>query len=351
VSLTTFLGGGGPRFWISASPEQTYGTVGAIAALWLMGQPFGFMAFLGIASLVGVIVSHVIVLFDFIEEAHAHGEPLEQALLDAGILRLRPVLITVGATVIALVPLAAHGGPLWEGLCYAQIGGLLVATVVTLLIVPVLYAIVVRDLKWVKWEPVGAPAEEGLPRVALPGPAAVSEPKKTSASDVAALRDAEGASVGGVLEGSTPGSGCQAGRLFRQDDMGGVVRGGVLRASVAEAHRIDAGEEVLATAEEHGGDHEVDLVGQPRGQVLANGGNPTAESDILAVGRLHRASQRGMDAIGHEVERRSALHGDGRTSMVRQHEDRYVIGRVVAPPPLPAVVGPGAPHRPEHVAA
>jgi multidrug efflux pump subunit AcrB len=136
-----------------------YGTVGAIAALWLAGQPFGFMAFLGIASLVGVIVSHVIVLFDFIEEAHAHGEPFEQALLDAGILRLRPVMITVGATVIALVPLAAHGGPLWEGLCYAQMGGLIVATAVTLVLVPVIYTIVVRDLRWIRWETAAAPEE------------------------------------------------------------------------------------------------------------------------------------------------------------------------------------------------
>jgi multidrug efflux pump subunit AcrB len=100
-----------------------YGAAGAAAALWALGAPFGFMAFLGIISLVGVIVSHVIVLFDFIEERHAEGEPLREALLDAGILRLRPVLITVGATVIALVPLALHGGPLWEPLCYAQIGG------------------------------------------------------------------------------------------------------------------------------------------------------------------------------------------------------------------------------------
>ncbi len=130
-----------------------YGMVGAVAALWLMGAPFGFMAFLGVASLVGVIVSHVIVLFDFIEEKHAEGEPLEQALLDAGIMRLRPVMITVGATVIALFPLAAHGGPLWEPLCYAQIGGLVVATFITLLLVPVLYAIFVLDLKIVRWEP------------------------------------------------------------------------------------------------------------------------------------------------------------------------------------------------------
>src|SRR5262249_3544321 len=129
-----------------------FGMVGALAALWITGSPFGFTGFLGIASLVGVIVSHVIVLFDFIEEKHAEGEPLELALLDAGIMRLRPVLITVGATVIALFPLAAHGGPLWEPLCYAQIGGLTVATFVTLLLVPVIYAIFVLDLKLVKWD-------------------------------------------------------------------------------------------------------------------------------------------------------------------------------------------------------
>ena len=129
-----------------------FGMVGALAALWIMGAPFGFMAFLGVVSLVGVIVSHIIVLFDFIEEKHAEGEPLIEALLDAGIMRLRPVMITVGATVIALFPLASHGGPLWEPMCYAQIGGLSVATFVTLLLVPVMYAIFVLDLKLVKWE-------------------------------------------------------------------------------------------------------------------------------------------------------------------------------------------------------
>ena len=124
--------------------------VGALAALWIMGQPFGFMAFLGIVSLVDVIVSHIIVLFDFIEEKHAEGEPLVQALLDAGIMRLRPVMITVGATVIAL---ASHGGP-GADVCYAQIGGLSVATFITLLLVPVIYSIFVLDLKLVKWEKV-----------------------------------------------------------------------------------------------------------------------------------------------------------------------------------------------------
>ncbi|MEO6239294.1 MAG: efflux RND transporter permease subunit [Vicinamibacterales bacterium] len=138
-----------PLVVFSAIP---FGIVGALVSLIVMDAPFGFMAFLGVASLIGVIVSHVIVLFDFIEEMHAEGEPLRDALLDAGIVRLRPVMITVGATVFGLIPLALHGGPLWEGLCYTQIGGLTVATFVTLILVPVLYAIFVLDLGIIKWE-------------------------------------------------------------------------------------------------------------------------------------------------------------------------------------------------------
>ena len=138
-----------PFLVFAAAP---YGVAGAIAGLWIMNTSFGFMAFLGIASLIGVIVSHVIVLFDFIEERHALGEPFEEAVIDAGIIRLRPVMITVGATVLALFPLAMHGGPLWQPLCYAQIGGLTVATFITLLMVPVLYSIFVLDLKILTWD-------------------------------------------------------------------------------------------------------------------------------------------------------------------------------------------------------
>ncbi len=136
-----------------------YGLVGVVIALVVMDAPFGFMAFLGVVSLIGVIVSHIIVLFDFIEEMRAEGESLEVALLDAGIVRLRPVLITVGATVLGLFPLASHGGPLWEPLCYVQIGGLTLASIVTLLMVPVIYATCVLDLRILDWPGVGdAPA-------------------------------------------------------------------------------------------------------------------------------------------------------------------------------------------------
>ncbi len=137
-----------PLLVFSAVP---FGVVGALGALWLTGESFGFMAFLGIIALVGVIVSHVIVLFDFIEQNRERGEPLRESLLDAGIVRLRPIAITVGATILALFPLALHGGPLWQPLCYAQIGGLTLATFIELLLVKVFYAIAVLDLKWVRW--------------------------------------------------------------------------------------------------------------------------------------------------------------------------------------------------------
>ena len=152
-----------PLIVFSAIP---FGIMASLVSLRIMGAPFGFMAFLGCISLIGVIVSHVIVLFDFIEERHHEGDSLRDALIDAGILRLRPVLITVAATVFGLIPLAMHGGPLWEPLCYVQIGGLSVATAITLVLVPVLYTVFVRDLKLVKWDEAepksqAAPPSEG----------------------------------------------------------------------------------------------------------------------------------------------------------------------------------------------
>ncbi len=160
-----------PILVFAAAP---YGVAGAIFGLWVMHTSFGFMAFLGIASLIGVIVSHVIVLFDFIEEMHAKGEPFEEAVIDAGIIRLRPVMITVGATVLALFPLAAHGGPLWQPLCYAQIGGLTFATFITLLLVPVLYSIFVLDLKILTWDTAESTKEDANSKLPSATPATAS---------------------------------------------------------------------------------------------------------------------------------------------------------------------------------
>jgi multidrug efflux pump subunit AcrB len=128
-----------------------FGVVGGLIGLLLFGSTFGFMAFLGVASLAGLIISHVIVLFDFIDEMRHKGEPLRKAVVDAGLARLRPVVVTVLACVGGLIPLALSGGPLWEPMCYVQILGMLVATLVTLVVVPVLYVIFVEDLRLVRW--------------------------------------------------------------------------------------------------------------------------------------------------------------------------------------------------------
>ncbi len=143
-----------------------FGCVGAFIALALTAEPFGFMAFLGVASLIGIIVSHIIVLFDRIEEQQQQGEPLLDTLLNAGLLRLRPVLVTIAATVFALIPLAVHGGPLWKPLCYAEIGGLLLSGLVTLLLTPTLYSFFVQDLKWITWQA----AAETKPEEVFPQP-------------------------------------------------------------------------------------------------------------------------------------------------------------------------------------
>ncbi len=133
-----------PLIVLAAIP---FGVVGGLMGLLIFKAPFGFMAFLGVASLTGVIVSHIIVLFDCIEELRQAGKPLGWALTAATLVRMRPILVTVLATVGGLVPLAVRGGPLWEPMCYVQIFGLLVATLVTLVIVPALYATMTREYK------------------------------------------------------------------------------------------------------------------------------------------------------------------------------------------------------------
>ncbi|WP_165220148.1 efflux RND transporter permease subunit [Aquisphaera insulae] len=136
-----------------------FGMVGGLMGLLLFDVPLGFFALLGLSSLAGVVISHVIVLFEYIEEAHERGEPLRRAVIDAALVRLRPVLVTVLATVGGLVPLVIRGGPLWEPLCYVQIVGLLLATLVTKVVVPVLYVLFVEDFHLIPWEEKGVTAE------------------------------------------------------------------------------------------------------------------------------------------------------------------------------------------------
>lgn len=126
------------------------GLVGAFVGLTLFQAPLGFMALLGIVSLAGVIVSHIIVLNDFIEEARAEGMELKAALVRAGLVRLRAVLVTVLATVGGLVPLTIAGGALWRPLTAVHIFGLLLATALTLLVMPTLYFVFATRLRLIR---------------------------------------------------------------------------------------------------------------------------------------------------------------------------------------------------------
>jgi multidrug efflux pump subunit AcrB len=126
------------------------GLIGAFVGITLFQAPFGFMALLGLVSLAGVIVSHIIVLSDFIEEARAEGMPLQQALIQAGLVRLRAVLVTVLATVGGLVPLALTGGELWRPLTAVHICGLLFATLLTLGVLPTLYYLFATRLRLIR---------------------------------------------------------------------------------------------------------------------------------------------------------------------------------------------------------
>ena len=125
------------------------GLIGAFMGLAFTHASFGFMALIGIVSLAGVIVSHIIVLSDFIEEERAAGVELEKALVHAGLVRLRAVLATVFATACGLIPLALTGGELWRPLTAVHIFGLIFGTVLTLILLPVLYLLFAR-LRWIK---------------------------------------------------------------------------------------------------------------------------------------------------------------------------------------------------------
>ncbi len=125
------------------------GMIGAFIGLAVTHASFGFMALIGIVSLAGVIVSHIIVLSDFIEEERAAGVELSTALMNAALVRLRAVLATVLATVCGLIPLALTGGDLWRPLTAVHIFGLLFATVLTLLVLPTLYFLFAKR-GWIK---------------------------------------------------------------------------------------------------------------------------------------------------------------------------------------------------------
>lgn len=124
--------------------------IGALIGLWIAGETISVPAMMGMLMLIGIVVTNAIVLVDRIIHMEHDGMPMREAILEAGATRLRPILMTAIATIGALIPLAigAEGsGLISKGLGVTVIGGLLSSTLLTLIIVPIVYEILSKLLK------------------------------------------------------------------------------------------------------------------------------------------------------------------------------------------------------------
>ena len=114
------------------------GIAGVAGALLLLGRPFGFVALLGVIALMGMIQRNSVILVDQIEQDRAQGVPAWEAIVEAAVRRLRPIVLTAAAAVLAMIPLSRS--VFWGPMAVAIMGGLVVATALTLLALPAMYA-------------------------------------------------------------------------------------------------------------------------------------------------------------------------------------------------------------------
>ena len=114
------------------------GLIGVVLALNITRTPLGFMAILGIIALSGMIIRNSIILLDQIEIHRAEGQSAREAIINSATLRFRPIMLTAIAAILGMIPLM--GSVFWSPLAIAFSGGLLIATILTLIVLPVMYA-------------------------------------------------------------------------------------------------------------------------------------------------------------------------------------------------------------------
>jgi multidrug efflux pump subunit AcrB len=113
------------------------GLIGVVAALLLTGSPLGFVAILGVLALIGIIIRNSVILVSQIEAFRQAGDELTAAVVKATEHRCRPILLTAAAASLGMIPIAREA--FWGPMAYAMIGGIVVATVLTLFFLPALY--------------------------------------------------------------------------------------------------------------------------------------------------------------------------------------------------------------------
>ena len=114
------------------------GMAGVAGALLLLNRPFGFVALLGVIALMGMIMRNSVILIDQIEQDRANGVPAWDAIVESAVRRMRPIVLTAAAAVLAMIPLSRS--VFWGPMAVAIMGGLIVATALTLLALPAMYA-------------------------------------------------------------------------------------------------------------------------------------------------------------------------------------------------------------------
>jgi multidrug efflux pump subunit AcrB len=120
------------------------GLIGVVGALLASGRPLGFVAILGILALLGMITKNAVILLGQIDAERAQGKDVRTAALDACAARFRPIMLTAVSTVLGMIPIAWT--VFWGPMAFAIMGGLLVATILTLVFLPVLY------VTWFGWQ-------------------------------------------------------------------------------------------------------------------------------------------------------------------------------------------------------
>ena len=121
------------------------GIIGVVIGLLVFQEPFGFMPFLGVISLAGIVINNAIVLIDRIQiEEGELKRPIQDAIIAACLQRFRPILLATFTTVLGLIPLYLSGGEMWEGMAVSIMVGLLFGTVITLLFIPSFYSLLFK---------------------------------------------------------------------------------------------------------------------------------------------------------------------------------------------------------------